>query len=536
MNLERVVLGVALAGLLISCSQRQSAPTASQQTVVCCQVNVPYNRFMTYGGLSDDISALMKAANTASVFSVKQLLEVEKVDVNRLDNNGQNALHHVSSYSIAGGEPYLKKIAVLLIENGINIDQQNRLGVSPLMAAIRQHNSKIAIELIKRGANVNLADEKAISPLMLAAYYGQIAVVDALLGAGANINAQDQQGRNTLHYLATRYLPRQYADSEKIVRILKTAGIDSAGTASDGRSAYQWAIENQLNKLALVIRTSPAQGSREEQIKRAIEHLELPFIASLTETNDGQQRLSSALAGWLPLQVQMNRYDGEQLDTKQAKMLQLIGPYMDINLRNSRGQTALHIASTNLQIESMRSLLKFNPDLSLIDHRGLTALDVAALSGEERVFNVFFQPTQLSLSFTLFKADILSRVAGLEGRGDYGPSQITDTLLRLGMDPNAINQKGQTALCLAVKFNKPRTARILLDHAADVDFADNQGLTPVMYAVKFGRLSMLRQLLRHDPDLTFRNNQGLSAIEMTKQVSSVGGQGVQEIMFSLLER
>lgn len=68
-------------------------------------------------------------------------------------------------------------------------------------------------------------------------------------------------------------------------------------------------------------------------------------------------------------------------------------------------------------------------------------------------------------------------------------------LLRMGLPPNLVNDKGDTLLMLASYHSHAELARLLLDHGADPERANDRGQTPLAAAAYQGDVAMVRLLL-----------------------------------------
>ena len=66
-----------------------------------------------------------------------------------------------------------------------------------------------------------------------------------------------------------------------------------------------------------------------------------------------------------------------------------------------------------------------------------------------------------------------------------GDVAAVSLFLQAGMDPNAIDQKGNTALLLAAKEGHTAVAKLLLENGADIEAVDyNFGGTPLILAAR----------------------------------------------------
>ena len=87
-----------------------------------------------------------------------------------------------------------------LIEAGVDLNRQNKYGITALILAINKGHTKIAMALIKAGADVNKQDEYGDTALMLAALRGYIEIVEALINAGSNVNLENKDRWNALFF------------------------------------------------------------------------------------------------------------------------------------------------------------------------------------------------------------------------------------------------------------------------------------------------------------------------------------------------
>jgi len=91
----------------------------------------------------------------------------------------------------------------ILLNNGADINCQNRHGYAPLhWASIRGH-LKALNYLVSQGADIQIKDLQGGSPLHWAVSGEQEKCIAALLEAGANIDAMNNRGETALHFAAT---------------------------------------------------------------------------------------------------------------------------------------------------------------------------------------------------------------------------------------------------------------------------------------------------------------------------------------------
>lgn len=109
----------------------------------------------------------------------------------------------------------------ILLNNGADINCQNRHGYSPLHWASIRGNMKALNFLVAEGADLQIKDSQGGSPLHWAVSGEQDKCIHALLEAGANINAMNNRGETALHFAAT-----EMDGLVPIIEVLIHAGAD----------------------------------------------------------------------------------------------------------------------------------------------------------------------------------------------------------------------------------------------------------------------------------------------------------------------
>ena len=86
----------------------------------------------------------------------------------------------------------------LLISQGADVNEKNRMGWTPLHTAIRNRRQALIEPLIAKGADVNAKDNSGQTPLHVAVYIGQKDAVELLIAKGADVNIMGGRGDNAL--------------------------------------------------------------------------------------------------------------------------------------------------------------------------------------------------------------------------------------------------------------------------------------------------------------------------------------------------
>ena len=107
-------------------------------------------------------------------------------------NSEKDSLLHVAA------ENGFIELIQLLVDDGLDVDQQNQSGRTPLFLAATHNQMNCIRLLLNTGADPNGGSTNQV-PLNTAAWYGHAPVVQILLNAGAENDRQDADGNTPLH-------------------------------------------------------------------------------------------------------------------------------------------------------------------------------------------------------------------------------------------------------------------------------------------------------------------------------------------------
>ena len=155
--------------------------------------------------------ALIEAAKNADRDAVRTLLR-NKADVNAAEGDGSTALHWASYRDDL-------ESADLLIRAGAKVNAATDLGVTPLWAASQNGSATMVGRLLDAGANPNLALVAGETPLMVAARSGYPAVVRQLLDKDAKVSAHGARNQTALMWAVSQKQPEG-------VKLLRAHGAD----------------------------------------------------------------------------------------------------------------------------------------------------------------------------------------------------------------------------------------------------------------------------------------------------------------------
>lgn len=170
-----------------------------------------------------------------------------------------------------------------LLNAGANINAATDSGVTPLILSVQWgvRSKEVLRDLLERGADVNAQDTTGKSALMKAVWETDEDVLNLLLDYGATIDLQDAEGKTALMHasmpsaeLSLRWLLMkrdQEADKPDptgkrqirleaawqrradIVRLLRNRGADPTVRDASGKTALDWAQEQESGKAVVEV-------------------------------------------------------------------------------------------------------------------------------------------------------------------------------------------------------------------------------------------------------------------------------------------
>ena len=438
--------------------------------------------------IANDDLRLANAAKNQDKDAVRALLK-EQVDVNEPQGDGTTALHWAAHWN----DP---DTADLLIGAGANVNAETDLGVTPLYLAAEIGSAVMTGKLLAAGADPDAAAETGVSPLMLAARGGSVGAVEALLAHDANVNSNENTGGQTaLMWAVAQGQP-------EVVRVLVEHGADvhaRTNTSSmlvnrGGTSTYEdfSAVEYVKTGGSPALLFAAGRGNIE-----CARHL-LEFGARVNDTAaDGNSALVVAAhsghpafaaflvdrgadpnadgAGYAALPAAVLRGDldlvkallahGANPDTRIAKATPYRRQSADFYLPVSLvGATPLIVAAKYASADMIRTLVASGADLGLAADDGTTPLIAAANATDNQR-----QPA----------SNILRKSREYE---ESRSLEAVRALLDLGVDVDAVNEAGNTALHIAASGRSDTIVQLLADSGSKLDLKNELGETPLALA------------------------------------------------------
>jgi uncharacterized protein len=453
--------------------------------------------------------AVMKRDRAAVRFLLGQ-----KVDVNAAGKDGTPPL----LWSVRADDI---ETAGLLLRAGADPTVANRYGVTPLLLACSNGNTAMIRLLLDAGADPNAEDPAGETALMEAARVGTLDAVTLLLERGAVLDARDPAFQQTALMVAVR------ENHPAVVAFLVERGADvNAKTRTGGTPAF--VLPNSVpgfgHGVGIVRGGLPARGLR-NPIPGAL----FPLLYA---ARDGRLEIVRTL---IAAKADVNQVDANGITPLIAAITNnhvdvarfLMDHGADIKASDWYGRTPLWAAveTRNMDfdngtfensidrkpfLELIQVLLKQGADpnvrmkevppirrqflrttgsLSWVDFTGQTPFLTAALAGDLTVMRLLLEHGADPHIPTFAGTTALMAAAGVnwvfDQTYDEGPKALLEAvqlLHGLGMDVNAVNSMGLTALHGAANRGSDDIIRFLVDKGAKLDVKDKEGRTPLTWA------------------------------------------------------
>jgi ankyrin repeat protein len=413
-----------------------------------------------------------------------------------------------------------------LVAEGADVRARQGDGATALHWAAHWDDADMARRLISAGADPRAADDHAVTPLWLACLNGSVTMAGLLLEAGADPNAQTAAGETPLMMAA-------HTGSTEIVRRLLAAGADHARhDASAGQTALMRAVAENHTDAARVLLDAGADP-RARSANR--------FTALLFAAQQGNLQAARLLLD-RGAEVSESAPDGIAGDTNAGRLFKpgtdaaallvaidsghramarlLLERGADPNHAGA-GRTALHSAVQQAMPDVVQALLDHGADPNARLTRPMPALsrlinqqhglEVTTLGATPFWLAASYGDIEVMRLLTAGGADptvpandgttALMVAAGLdfvEGQDKYGRRWFADNTaalqeraraavelcLELGLDINAVNERGQSTIFGGVYFRSPAMVQFLVDRGARVDVVNQRGQTPWIVAAK----------------------------------------------------
>lgn len=299
----------------------------------------------------------------------------------------------------------------LLLDRGADPNQSNRHLCTALHFAASQDHPGILARLLAAGARPDAADINSITPLQIAAFRGHLENAKLLCAAGATLELSDTAGYTPLLWAAEK-------DQPEILGLLLARGADRHALTDDGKSALRVAAAaNALRTIELLLANGEsANGGPRDPCTPLHEASSSGFgdaVRLLLQRGANPDSVARAAFGGTPLlwavsSLPLRAQFGAQAAAKSALFAVgrreevhyvevvrlLLDAHADIDAKNPRSDTSLHIAAENGLAQIATLLLERGARSDLADSRRMTARELAVRKGHAAIVALIDQAEQ----------------------------------------------------------------------------------------------------------------------------------------------
>lgn len=409
-----------------------------------------------------------------------------------------------------------------LLDGGADPSAATRLGVTPLYLAAANGQTRLIRMLVAAGADPNAVDSVGETMLMAAVGSGQLDAVQALLELGADVNARDRVYEQTALMFAAR------AGNVEIADALLRAGAE-IDAATRVRPEPDWVLPNSRPGFSFgvgIIRGGlpedrgmrPFRSGGMTALLYAAREGHTGMLTRLLDAGADIDRTEANEISPLLMAISNNRMDAATLLIERGAALEGQDFYgrsplwSAVNVRNLylHNQTFEHVVDRGPVLDLIRLLLDKGVDpnprttesppvrnqllattgtLEWVDFTGQTPFLTAALAGDLTVMHLLLEHGADPLIPTFHGTTPLMAAAGVNWVVSQtyteGPEALLEAVklcIDLGMDVNAANSMGITAVMGAANRGSDDIIELLVAHGARLDVVDNEGRSPLDWA------------------------------------------------------
>jgi ankyrin len=456
---------------------------------------------------------LADAAMNRDTATMRALL-AQKVDVNAPGTDGSPALH----WLIRSGDVDTAKT---LLAAGADPKLANRLGITPLALATSDGNAAMVRILLDAGADANDVDIAGETMLMSATRSGSVESVRLLLDRGAAVETKERNAQSTVLMVAVR------ENQPAVVKLLIERGAQvNAKTRAGGEP--RWTLPNSVpgfgHGVGIVRGGLPPRGSRgpvsgamtpllyaardgrleiaamllaaRAEIEQTDGNGITPLLSAITNNHPDvaqfliKQGANIKAMDWYGRTPLWAAVETRNMDVDNASFANGIdrAPFLDlIQVLLDKG------ADPNVRMKEVppirRAFLRVTGSLSWVDFTGQTPFLTAALAGDVSVMKLLLKHGADPKIPTFEGTTALMAAAGVnwvvDQTYDEGPAALLEAVkmcVDLGLDVNAVNSMGITAVHGAANRGSDDILRFLVEKGAKLDVKDKEGRTPMTWA------------------------------------------------------
>jgi ankyrin repeat protein len=445
-------------------------------------------------------SPLLEAVRNGRTDTVRALIK-QRADVNAAEPDGTTALHlAIRDHNTA--------IAEALIRAGANVKAANRYGITALGLAANNGDAPMLATLLKAGADANTAMPDGETVLMTAAKTGKVDAIKMLLTNGAKVDTTEPTaGQTALMWAAAE-------NNTEAVKVLIEAGADvNKRSATLHFPPFKWGVVGMVSTLLPKGSWTPLMYAARQNsfysakalvgagaeidavdpegttpLLLAIFNAHYDMAAALLDL--GADPGKADLSGTTPLYAATDMHTlAPMVGRPSPKPSGVLEAPAIVTMLLKKGADP----NAALKRPAFGKHHDLNGDAFMGD--GSTPLMRAARTGDVEIMKILLDgganphARRRDLATALFIA-----ASGRRGGLPTGPSTIPGAsniealkmLIAAGLDVNAFNLNGQTALHVAAQRGADDVVKLLVENGASMDLRDKQKRTALDLASGVG--------------------------------------------------
>lgn len=419
-------------------------------------------------------------------------------------------------------------ITKLLLDHSIAADVSDVYLTTPLHIAVEKESLEIVQLLLNHNVNVNAYTIKTcyegFTPLHIAVIKKNVEIIRVLLENEANINSPmlfDKNNNNLTEFPFMKfegYTPLHLAVEMNDIEIIKLI------------------VENQRNNIKINL-----QGLNIFHIAMEKESVEvIEFLLNLKininfhsniDYCKGETLLHTAIGKQNIKLVELLLEKGADIDAP-MKLIQTLFEFQQSSLNfNHEGFTPLHLAVEISNLDIIKLLLSYYPDIVKTDGKGFTPLHIAVEKECLEVVQVLLEyKKEMNLDHS---KNYCRGLTPLHMAVIKNNLKLVETLLSNEADVNEfigiwiinspvdfslipyIKYKNYTALHVAVELNNHQMVIVLLNSGADVNaIIEDTGITPLHISIQNNNREIFYLLLQNNANFQIKTKEGKNILHL----------------------
>jgi len=440
------------------------------------------------------------------------------------------------SMLIEGAKKGSYEIVKQQLAAGVSVKTKNHWGWTALHGAAIGGHKNVAELLIEHGADLNTKTEDGSTPLHIAVLWGRAEFTQFLVSHGAEINPRIPEEATTYHSKIGK-TPMDWAKGKpEIINILRQLGGKTSDELDGKTSEVKESEDSQPSPKSKVtqyenlpeVDISPFSDEQQATILIRANREGCACGGKMTvaecRTEDSPCRTSVRLAIAIVKDVTGVELKNIAKTTKESTkplmsiwkgaakgnievVIQHLDAEVDINAKNSDGESPLQLAAQAGQKEIIELLISKGADIDTTDDFGWTPVTEAAREGHKGIVELLISHGAILNTIDKFGISALHFAAA------RGHKEIVQLLISEGIDVNIKSDAStaldiaKTPLDLAVQNQRKETVELLRKHGAKTS-EEFKAEESIHEAIHYENIEAVKQHLAAGTDVNAKTDQG----------------------------